>query len=307
MIPSLTKNILKIFFVLLLFATLSPFVYAEPGTYVPLTPSKEFATGPCNPSKPASESNCQINVISYIPKVFTLAIGVAGALAVIMIMIGGIEYITSDTIGGKSDGKQRITNAVIGLLLAIGAYIILFTINKNALEFDLNKINIAPPVITTPSTAPTVPTTSNAPWPSDATERARLAGMGISINKANCAKIGDSDCTSVTGLSESVFSGLQQLKNRCGISQCVITVTGGTEWWLHGDGIDINKTLHRPGGNVVDLSKTNPVLNGIITSHPKISSPNGCASGQAYNVNGKIYVDESKSTSFTSPHWHVCY
>jgi hypothetical protein len=85
---------------------------------------------------------------------FTIAIGIAGVLAVIMIMVGGIEYITADTLGGKAGGKEKINNAIIGLLLAIGAYIILYTVNPNALQFKLGNISAVTP--TTPPPPPPI-------------------------------------------------------------------------------------------------------------------------------------------------------
>jgi RHS repeat-associated protein len=48
-----------------------------------------------------------------------------------MIVIGGFQYISSDAIMKKSEGKQRIQDAVIGLVLVISAWLILNTINPN--------------------------------------------------------------------------------------------------------------------------------------------------------------------------------
>ncbi len=61
-------------------------------------------------------------------------IGIAAVLAMIMIVAGGIQYMTSGLVSSKEAGKHRITNAIIGLLIALGAYIILFTINPNLLK-----------------------------------------------------------------------------------------------------------------------------------------------------------------------------
>src|SRR3989344_891709 len=260
--------------------------------YIPLAPL------------PGDTPGQPIKVTDYIPKVFRLAIAVAGALAVIMITIGGIEYITSETINGKKDGKEKITNALVGLLLAIGSWIILNTIAPDRFtQFDLSTIR-TPPQITTATTTPPSP----GSWPSDQGVRQRLGLSGISINNSNCTYIGQVGCTSVYGLRENIISGLEQLVRDC-FGQCNIVITGGTEWWLHGNRIDINSTQHRPGGNAVDLSKNDSVLNNFIMRFPKIGSAtggNGCATGQGYNVGGKIYVDEISSGASTGPHWHIC-
>lgn len=87
-------------------------------------------------SKDATTPNVNIN--TYIPGVIKLIIGIAGALAVLRIMMGGIKYMTSDAFESKSDAKETINNALIGLLLAISAYIILYTLNPNLVTFQFN-------------------------------------------------------------------------------------------------------------------------------------------------------------------------
>jgi lipoprotein-anchoring transpeptidase ErfK/SrfK len=70
----------------------------------------------------------------YLNIILRLAIGLAAVLAVVMIVFGGIQYMTSELVHSKEAGKQRITNAVLGLLVALGAYLILFTVNPNLLD-----------------------------------------------------------------------------------------------------------------------------------------------------------------------------
>ncbi|MFA6269662.1 MAG: pilin [Candidatus Paceibacterota bacterium] len=74
----------------------------------------------------------------YVPAIFKLAIGLSTVAAVLMIVIGGFEYMTTDAIQGKSAGKERIKNAVFGLILVIGAWLILFTINPNLININLD-------------------------------------------------------------------------------------------------------------------------------------------------------------------------
>ncbi len=60
-----------------------------------------------------------------ITTVTNLLLGIAGAVAVIFIIVGGIQYATS---GGSEDktrtAKSTITNAVIGLIITILAFVI---------------------------------------------------------------------------------------------------------------------------------------------------------------------------------------
>jgi type IV secretory pathway VirB2 component (pilin) len=65
----------------------------------------------------------------YLNIMFRIAIGLCGALAVIMIVIGGIQYMGTESIFGKTEAKSKIFSAILGLFIALGAYAILTTIN----------------------------------------------------------------------------------------------------------------------------------------------------------------------------------
>ncbi|KKR78632.1 MAG: hypothetical protein UU22_C0017G0003 [Parcubacteria group bacterium GW2011_GWA2_40_8] len=63
---------------------------------------------------------------------FTLALGVAGFLALIMIVVAGIEYTASaGNSGSQTRAKERIQNALLGLGLLIASFVILNTINTS--------------------------------------------------------------------------------------------------------------------------------------------------------------------------------
>jgi len=83
----------------------------------------------------------------YLPNAFNLTIGLSVALAFIVITVGGVTYATSDALSGKSKGRELIENALWGLLLVIGAFIILQTINPQILTFDLriDRFNVPTP------------------------------------------------------------------------------------------------------------------------------------------------------------------
>jgi amino acid transporter len=69
------------------------------------------------------------NISRFFSQLYNFGVAAAAGLAVIMVIWGGIEYITSVAGEGKSGGKERITSAILGLLLALGSYVILKTIN----------------------------------------------------------------------------------------------------------------------------------------------------------------------------------
>ncbi|OGI57066.1 hypothetical protein A3B85_02260 [Candidatus Nomurabacteria bacterium RIFCSPHIGHO2_02_FULL_37_13] len=84
---------------------------------------------------------------AYLNLMIKLVIGLSAVMAVVMIVIGGIEYMTSELPGNKESGRERIRNAILGLLIALGAYALLNTINPELLNSDV-KIDQATIVVT---------------------------------------------------------------------------------------------------------------------------------------------------------------
>ncbi len=82
----------------------------------------------------------------YVPGAFSLLIGLAAITAIVRLVWGGFLYITSAAINSKNEGRELIKNSIYGLVLAIGAAVILNTINPNLLNFNLNieSVSIAP-------------------------------------------------------------------------------------------------------------------------------------------------------------------
>ncbi len=80
-------------------------------------------------------------IMEYIQGVYKYLVGVAIFLAIIMVSIAGLRWMTS---GGNAsvigDAKKQIGNAVIGLLLVFGIVVILQTINPQLI--NLGNINI---------------------------------------------------------------------------------------------------------------------------------------------------------------------
>ena len=64
---------------------------------------------------------------------FMFGISIAAFLAVLMIAIGGIQYMSTDAVSGKTEGKERIQYAVMGLLLVFFSWILLKQINPEIL------------------------------------------------------------------------------------------------------------------------------------------------------------------------------
>jgi lipoprotein-anchoring transpeptidase ErfK/SrfK len=71
---------------------------------------------------------------NYLNIIIKLVLGISAVLAMVMIVMGGIEYMSSELISSKEAGKESITHAVLGLLIALGAYLLLNTINPQLLN-----------------------------------------------------------------------------------------------------------------------------------------------------------------------------
>lgn len=109
-------------------------------TYTPLAPLPD-GTGQLMgefDTKPSDTNPCPFG--KYLNIVIKFFIGMAAVLSMIMIVMGGIEYMTSDLVSSKESGKSKIRNAVLGLLLALGSYTILNTLNPKLLDVCLNNL-----------------------------------------------------------------------------------------------------------------------------------------------------------------------
>jgi hypothetical protein len=73
----------------------------------------------------------------YVNAVFQLAITVAIVLAVIMIIIDGFKYMTSDAVGNKKDALGGIRSALFGLIIILACTLIL-----NIIDPDITKITL---------------------------------------------------------------------------------------------------------------------------------------------------------------------
>lgn len=240
----------------------------------------------------------QTTFSQWLPGAFQLTIGIAAGLAFVMISFGGILYATSDAVGKKSDGKKYITNAIIGLLFVIGAWVILNTINPEILNLKWTV-----PIPKTDMKLPTV-VAGTPPTPeqrlADSQVRARLSG--IAVNHANMCDAGQTTgCTNLNGLKEPVIQGLLSLKDDrfCACSGA-LTITGGTEE---------GHTSHS-GGMAVDLSRSDALNKYILSSQVgKVDTK----LGPAYRValpNGRIavFLDEQVGSDGSSDrHWHVSF
>ena len=74
----------------------------------------------------------------YLNQMFRLAIGMAAIFAVFFMVVGGIEYMSTDAWTGKKEGMKKIQNAFWGLVLVLASWLILNTINPDILKLKLD-------------------------------------------------------------------------------------------------------------------------------------------------------------------------
>ena len=95
--------------------------------------------------KTSSDSSKSTAFGDYLNAMIKLFIGLCAVLAMIMIVMGGIQYMTSELVSGKEAGRKRITNAIFGLIIALGSFAILNTINPDLVNInlgDLKKVTV---------------------------------------------------------------------------------------------------------------------------------------------------------------------
>ena len=121
-----------------------------------LFPSTLFAAASYDLLAPILGTTTLTSLKDYLLLVFRAAIGLAGVLAVVMIVVCGIKLMGNPSVSGKSEAKECIWNAIFGVILILGSWLLLNTINPLLLNNDIALVGIAsaPTVTTTATTEP---------------------------------------------------------------------------------------------------------------------------------------------------------
>ncbi|OGF68963.1 hypothetical protein A3H65_00170 [Candidatus Giovannonibacteria bacterium RIFCSPLOWO2_02_FULL_45_14] len=86
---------------------------------------------------PAPTATSNTDFTGYAKFIYPFVISVGAILAVIMLIIAGLQMMTASE-GQRTAAKERIQNALLGLLLLVGVYLILHTINPDLLNLKIN-------------------------------------------------------------------------------------------------------------------------------------------------------------------------
>ncbi|MFH1402079.1 MAG: pilin [Patescibacteria group bacterium] len=146
---------------------------------------------------PQMEGEGAPNLGQYLSGIFKLGIGVASVLAVLIIVRGGVKYMTAEaTPNTIEDAKQDITNALFGLVLVLSSWILLNTINPDLVNTNLNLKDVVPAIIKKDLNVTTTKETL---------EQAKTSAW---IGKCTCES-GQSDIL-YTPLISTIFGGSQE-------------------------------------------------------------------------------------------------
>jgi hypothetical protein len=96
---------------------------------------------PISPNLPGSLSNVS-SPGAWVVSFYNYALFLSGLLAFGAMVYGGIRYSWArGNSAGESDAKQWIWSALLGLLLLVCAYIILYTVNPNLVNLQLPSLS----------------------------------------------------------------------------------------------------------------------------------------------------------------------
>lgn len=239
----------------------------------------------------------ETNFNNYIPGIFNLLIGISAAFAVLSLVWGGFQYLSTDAVSGKSSSKERIKSSLLGLVLVIVAWLILYTVNPELLDIklDLTLEQVQAPFGDMGNLVgkygPGIPISGQQIQEDKAIRDFLQSSPNIKVYADPCQGTQTSNCVNLNGLPEIAQVGLKNLALDC--PKCNIIITGGTEGG--------HKT-HGVGRPMVDLRSTDTNLNDYILENKTSVKPTSLGPEYTVKIGSQtaIFLKESNP-----PHWHV--
>ncbi len=105
--------------------------------------SKAWALELNYPKIPGTEviPNEKTSLAQYLAYLYYLVVDIIGVVAFVILVIGGIQYLTSaGSVPRAKAARQRIIGGGAGLLIVLGAFMILRTINPQLVNIDLTEL-----------------------------------------------------------------------------------------------------------------------------------------------------------------------
>jgi hypothetical protein len=165
----------------------------------------------------------------YVQALYRLGLWIVGIAAMFMLTVGAFMYLSSA--GNNSTmgtAKKVMTDAIMGLIIALVAWLILNTINPDLVTMKFGGMNASSGNGT--GTAPKDPDTPSVPqegtYSHDEAVKV-LSGAGIQVvSSGNCSDPNNKSCTSLEQIPKEAVANLISLKEK---SNCSFSVSGGTE------------------------------------------------------------------------------
>lgn len=236
------------------------------------------------------------DLASYLQNLFKLTLGVAVTAAIVILVLNGIRYMTTDIVESKADAKKWIYDVLWGLLLAFASVLILQTINPQLTRFDfISSLQEAAPHPPPPPPGGDGDGDGDGDGggiPNEEEEsalRAELALHNITASRpCEEGEVTQDGCVTLFGLPQGAIQRLIALaEEEC---DCALRVTGGVE---------PGHSTHGPGSPMVDLSRGGPLTNLI--QNEGVFVRDTCL-GPLYKYSGSEFLDEQGG----GPHWHAC-
>ena len=128
------------FILFLLFTSFATLAHAQ--GFVPLAPISGLTDSGTANAAIQSES-----LAVFFNNLYKYLIGLSAVLAVIMIIWGGLEISTQDSVSNQEEGKEKIRGALFGLALVLSPVLVFTIINPQILNLSigLEKLNVNTP------------------------------------------------------------------------------------------------------------------------------------------------------------------
>ncbi len=243
----------------------------------------------------------QNNPGAWVGGFYQFSLMIAGLLAFGMIVYAGLRYtFAAGNPSTQSDARDQILQALLGVLLLLGAFIVLTTINPNLINLQLPGLG-------------KVQNQPAASQSSGGTQRPARIGATGALTDAEArlnlvSGIVVKDGVSLERTHSATINAINDLKNNCDL--CRITITAGTD--------GIHDTTNSPlinhaNGYKVDL-RSDPALNNYVTQNftpiPDRVETDRSHTPQWQAPNGAIYAREpavrNPTTGVVQPaHWDV--
>lgn len=110
---------------------------ADAQAYQPLAPIPGVSSG--------------ISFSQFVERIVVIALSIGAILAVLMLVVGGFEWMVSEAVHKKELGRERVRNAIFGLLILLAAVLVLNTINPQLINLNLA---VQPLTLPTPNKDP---------------------------------------------------------------------------------------------------------------------------------------------------------